>query len=1208
MKTLMHCLRRTLAPGVLLLAATSVLAAQEEELGMAEIRFLLDSGSAPSEIVSVLEEASLVDVLDSELVRLEELGAHASVVRAIEEAIRRNPTGIILRMQGDGSGEQEIIDWILANVPPVELGAKDKLRLFRAGVSGQIQDAIAGRYTLPGFVPYEDSLGFLSVQHPAEWFAYEFYEAGGLYVILSPERGIEGSNEFTTGVQFQFSYWSGDPPEDPLAFHEREQASFLAQNRAEFNVELLPGEAGRARLTELSGVPTTRQTVNVVMQGVPCTEYLLRAFDDEVMFFVEAIAPKGEFEELAPVFEQMLKTCRFFPERPNIVRRQSPMSPESVLREYKESVVMVRSYFADGRVGSGTGFFVREDGMLLTNHHVICGHDHHLDCHTREDMQFAESYELTWDSTVDSKSPGARHRTARAALIDTVYELKPMIDLALLRAERSAEPYKAMTLDRVGNGSTRIGDPVVALGFPRPDVMGEGNIFQTEGTIASISYVDMPLGQEGDEARPLDGLMTSAEINPGNSGGPCIDLYTGAVVGLNTYTYLDDSGGAIDYAGVSIVDHALYHFPQIRWYPSDGRMTAEQHLELAQNMLAQGNYRAAGVELVAASLELDELEPAQRAIFFYACATYHHSQGDWEAYEESVLQALAEDHTHRNALIEAAQLAVGDGDSARAIALFDRLVEGDSGDYYRYYRRGSFYRGLGQLERARADVERALDLGGCGNPQVHVMLGRICLDERRTDEARACFERAMGLAPSDIEAHFGLADSYLQEGELEVAHVEVARFYQRNQADPAVASRYGRYLAKELDRPEDAIEILNAAILLSVSQGGKLDDDDGFALLKAVESLSLPIEDARMELILPVSNLLYGSYPAQRASVHTWYAWYWQRSGSPSLARAHYLAGGYEDRAGSLEAAPLEPAEVLALIAQSYPAGAFTEVVGHGKLGFPVNAAMLEVLGRALGAPLHWAYVNVLKSQAMADQLEASAELGSALEIRLVDDRVRSTEHSLQGLYELTNGCSTLLGGITLRFVFCDENADVLAFVDRYEAGLLMVPGEDRRLELRYPSWDELARRGVQRQQVRKAHVQVVSARSADCLRQVGAKAVRYSEHGLEIEIANGSPVFMVGQLVVRIEFIGEHGEPLKNPSGNGNLSDTRTFTGCEVLPGARLKLTCKEWSDPAYLASVGLPDLDAFGCTVSVVGALVDVPLGRSRGDEARESMARAR
>jgi tetratricopeptide (TPR) repeat protein len=1206
MKNLMLRLHRTLAPAALLLVATPMLDAQEEELGMAEIRFLLDSGSSPSEIVSVLEESSLVDILDAELVRLEELGAHAAVVQAIEEAIRRNPTGIILRMQGDGSSEQEIIDWILLNIPPVELGAKDKLRLFRAGFSGQIQDAIAGRYTLPGFVPYEDSFGFMSLQHPAEWLTYEFYEAGGLYVILSPERGIEGSNEFTTGVQIQFSYWGGDAPEDPLAFHEHQQASFLAQNRGEFNVELIPGEAGRARLTGLSGVPATKQAVTVDMQGVPCMEYMLRAFDDEVMFFIEAIAPRDEFADLSPVYDQMLKTCRIFPKRPNIVRRKSPMSPERVLREYKESVVMVTSHFGEGKVGYGTGFFVREDGMLLTNHHVICGKDQHMDCHTREDMQLAESYELTWDSTVGPKRPGARHRTARAALIDTVYVEKPTVDLALLRAERSTDPYKATLLDRVGSGSTRIGDPVVALGFPLPNRMGIGNIFQTEGTIASISYVDMPLGQMGDEERSLDGLMTSAEINPGNSGGPCIDLYTGAVVGLNTFVPLDGGGEIVDYAGVSIVDHALYHFPQIRWYPSAGRMTAEQHLELAQNMLAQGNSRAAGVELVAASQELYELDPVQRAIFFYSCADYHNSLGDWDAYEENVLLALAEDGTHRNALIEAAQLAVGDGDSARAIALFDRLIEGDSGDYYRYYRRGSFYRGLGQLERARADVERALELGGCGDPQVHVMYGRICLDERLPDDARACFERAMDLAPSDIEAHFGLADCYLYEGELEAARLELARFYQRNLGDPAVASRYGHYLAKELDRAEDAIEILNTALALSVSREGRLDDDDAFTLLKTLESLSLPIEDTRMGLIVPVANLLYESYPAKRPSVHTWYARHWELSGSPSLARSHYLAGGFEDRAGSLDFAPLQPGEVVALIAHGYPADAFAEVVACGKLGFSVNATTLKQLGHALGAQLHWAYVQALTLQSVFDQLEPSAELGSAIKIRLVDDFVKFSEHSLHGLYELTNNCSAPLGGITLRYTFLNKDGDVLAFVDRHEAALLMAPGEDRRLELRYPSWDELARQGAQRQDVKKCRVEVVSARAADCLSQLAAKAVRYSEKGLEIEIANSSPVFSVEQPVVRIEFFDEYGKPLRHPSGDRNLSDTRTFMDCDVLPGARLELTCKEWSDPAYLASLGLPNLDAYTCTLRVVGG--QVALALPQGDENGENVAWSR
>jgi S1-C subfamily serine protease len=130
---------------------------------------------------------------------------------------------------------------------------------------------------------------------------------------------------------------------------------------------------------------------------------------------------------------------------------------------------------------TGTGFFVTQDGYVLTNRHVVdrCGsitiHDHGL---------------------------------------AVVKEVDDANDLALLKIQTST---KAATFRRKSPG---LGDSVFALGFPYSGVLGAGMNF-TGGLISSLS------GIRNDSRY----LQFTAPIQPGNSGGPLVGA-NGLVVGV----------------------------------------------------------------------------------------------------------------------------------------------------------------------------------------------------------------------------------------------------------------------------------------------------------------------------------------------------------------------------------------------------------------------------------------------------------------------------------------------------------------------------------------------------------------------------------------------------------------------------------------------------------------------------------------------------
>ena len=145
----------------------------------------------------------------------------------------------------------------------------------------------------------------------------------------------------------------------------------------------------------------------------------------------------------------------------------------------------------------GSGFIVDEDGLVVTNNHVIEG-----------------ATEI-----VVTLNDGTRHP---AELVGR----DPKTDLALLRIETDKPlPYASFG----DSDSTRTGDWVIAIGNP----FGLGGTATTG--IVSARGRDIQSG-------PFDDfLQIDAPINRGNSGGPLFDT-SGRVIGVNTAIYSPNGG------------------------------------------------------------------------------------------------------------------------------------------------------------------------------------------------------------------------------------------------------------------------------------------------------------------------------------------------------------------------------------------------------------------------------------------------------------------------------------------------------------------------------------------------------------------------------------------------------------------------------------------------------------------------------------------
>ena len=143
------------------------------------------------------------------------------------------------------------------------------------------------------------------------------------------------------------------------------------------------------------------------------------------------------------------------------------------------------------RLGLGTGFIIREDGLILTNAHVIRDAD-------LIEVQLTENSEKQYKAELI----GSDSRT----------------DIALIKIKPDVK------LSAVSLGSSKdleVGEWVAAFGNP----YGHGHTM-TKGVISSK-------GRAIQELNKFPLLQTDASINPGNSGGPLVNS-RGQVIGINS--------------------------------------------------------------------------------------------------------------------------------------------------------------------------------------------------------------------------------------------------------------------------------------------------------------------------------------------------------------------------------------------------------------------------------------------------------------------------------------------------------------------------------------------------------------------------------------------------------------------------------------------------------------------------------------------------
>jgi S1-C subfamily serine protease len=178
---------------------------------------------------------------------------------------------------------------------------------------------------------------------------------------------------------------------------------------------------------------------------------------------------------------------------------------------------------AEPTEATGSGFVIDEDGLILTNAHVVAAA-------TSVQVTFSDSH------TVSAKPVGKD--------LDT--------DLALLRVDPDGLDLEPLEL---GDSETvQVGDPTVAIGNP----FGLERTLTTGVVSALQRRLSAPSGFTIENV-----IQTDAALNPGNSGGPLIDA-SGRVIGINSQIATGgDPGGAVGIGFAVPVNTAKEVIPQL---------------------------------------------------------------------------------------------------------------------------------------------------------------------------------------------------------------------------------------------------------------------------------------------------------------------------------------------------------------------------------------------------------------------------------------------------------------------------------------------------------------------------------------------------------------------------------------------------------------------------------------------------------------------
>lgn len=206
------------------------------------------------------------------------------------------------------------------------------------------------------------------------------------------------------------------------------------------------------------------------------------------------------------------------------------MDPQQIIDIFQPVIIQIAT-----PQGTGTGFYIRQENLIITNDHVVKGNS---------------------EAVISGKSLPKQ--------MSPVYFNDAKYDLAFIKVPEGIElPGINLAMEH----HVKDGDAVIAIGHPYGL-----NYTATEGIVSKARRLQ----------RGINYIQIDAAINPGNSGGPLVNT-DGEIVGVNTFIIAggDNLGFAlpVEYLEEDLKEYKQYFGKYVMKCPSCSFYVTEENID-----------------------------------------------------------------------------------------------------------------------------------------------------------------------------------------------------------------------------------------------------------------------------------------------------------------------------------------------------------------------------------------------------------------------------------------------------------------------------------------------------------------------------------------------------------------------------------------------------------------------------------------------------
>ncbi len=225
-------------------------------------------------------------------------------------------------------------------------------------------------------------------------------------------------------------------------------------------------------------------------------------------------------------------------------------------------------------IGGGSGFIVSEDGLIVTNRHVV------------SDDEAKYSVVFSSGETYDVEILGRDE----------------VLDIAIVKVIGLAPEKKLPALSFGTSEDLKLGQKVVAIG----NALAEFRNSVSVGVVSGLSRTITASDGQGMSENLEQVIQTDAAINPGNSGGPLLNL-KGEVIGVNVATSqsADNIGFALPVDAVKGIVESVQKYGKItrpfigvRYVTLTPDLIKNNNLKAEFGALVSGGQRAGEVAIL----------------------------------------------------------------------------------------------------------------------------------------------------------------------------------------------------------------------------------------------------------------------------------------------------------------------------------------------------------------------------------------------------------------------------------------------------------------------------------------------------------------------------------------------------------------------------------------------------------------------------------